>query len=85
MGGGTEVHVTKRLIGPFNAMHGGLRSGVRADNPKCPHRLKSSIAPVVKLVDTGGLKPLAPKGACRFESGPGHQHIAMLRTHCNVS
>ena len=63
MGWGTYVHATKRLIGPFNAMHGRLRNGVRADNPRCPYRLKSSIAPVVKQVDTGDLKsPASERG-----------------------
>ena len=84
MGGGTEVQATKRLIGPFNAMHGRLRSGVRADNPRCPHLLKSSIAPVVKQVDTGDLKSPASERGVPVRIRPGAPTIAMPRTHCNV-
>lgn len=36
-------------------------------------RTLGSIAKVVELVDTGDLKSPASK-ACRFDSGPWHQH-----------
>src|SRR3954451_14990535 len=38
-------------------------------------------APVAKLADARDLKSLASKGACRFESGPGH-HLVNYLTFC---
>src|SRR4051794_27288068 len=37
-------------------------------------------APVAELVDAADLKSAAPKGACRFESGPGHQPSSLARS-----
>src|SRR5207247_7484232 len=36
---------------------------------------KRRRAPVAELVDAADLKSAVPKGACRFESGPGHHGI----------
>ena len=56
MGWGTRVHAANGLIGPFNAKCQRSRSNGRVDNPRCLHRLESSIALVVELVDTGDSK-----------------------------
>ena len=38
--------------------------------------MNGSHARVAKLADARDLKSRAPKGACRFNSGPGHQNTA---------
>ena len=55
----------------------GLQSRVRRFDSD--PRLQYSHARVVKLVDTRDLKSLAAKAACRFDSGLGHHHLALLR------